>query len=44
MAYIKRVDVEFRHDGHAAQHNEQAVPVQQQANYGMENKMITKMI
>lgn len=31
-AYIKRVDVEFRHDGHEAQHNEQAVPVQQQAN------------
>lgn len=32
-AYIKREDVEFRHDGHAEQHNEQAVPVQQQANY-----------
>lgn len=32
-AYINRVDVELRHDGHAAQHNEQAVPVQQQANY-----------
>lgn len=33
IAYINRVDVEFRHDGHAAQHNEQAVPVQQQASY-----------
>lgn len=33
-AYIKRDDVELRHDGHAEQHNEQAVPVQQQANFG----------
>lgn len=33
IAYIKRVDVEFLHDGQAAQHNEHAVPVQQQANY-----------
>lgn len=32
IAYINRVDVEFRHDGHAVQHKEQAVPVQQQAN------------
>ncbi len=32
-AYIRRVDVEFLHDGQAEQHNEQAVPVQQQANY-----------
>lgn len=32
IAYIKRVEVEFRHDGHAAQHNEQAELVQQQAN------------
>lgn len=33
IAYINRVDVEFLHDGHAAQHNEHAVPVQQQANW-----------
>lgn len=33
MAYINRVDVEFLQLGHAAQHNEQAVPVQQQASY-----------
>lgn len=32
MAYINRVEVEFRHDGQAAQHREHAVPVQQQAN------------
>lgn len=32
MAYINRVDVEFRHEGHDAQHNEHAVPVQQQAS------------
>lgn len=31
-AYIRRVDVEFLHDGQAEQHNEHAVPVQQQAN------------
>lgn len=30
-AYMRRVDVEFLHDGHAEQHNEHAVPVQQQA-------------
>lgn len=33
MAYIKRVEVEFRHDGHAAQQREQAVPEKQQANW-----------
>lgn len=32
MAYIRRVDVEFLHDGHAEQQREQAVPVQQQAS------------
>lgn len=32
IAYINRVDVEFLHDGQAAQHSEHAVPVQQQAN------------
>lgn len=32
MAYIKRVDVEFLHDGHAEQHSEHAVPVQQHAS------------
>lgn len=32
-AYIRREDVEFLHDGQAEQHSEQAVPVQQQANY-----------
>lgn len=32
IAYISRVDVEFLHDGHAEQHKEHAVPVQQQAN------------
>jgi hypothetical protein len=32
IAYIKRVDVLFRHEGHAEQHSEQAVPVQQQAS------------
>lgn len=31
-AYIKRVDVEFLHDGHEAQQSEQAVPVQQHAS------------
>lgn len=33
IAYIRRVDVEFLHDGHAEQHSEQAVPVQQHASY-----------
>lgn len=33
-AYIIRVEVELRHDGHAEQHSENAVPVQQQAHYG----------
>lgn len=37
MAYIKRVEVEFLHDGHAEQHSEQAVPVQQQASYNTIN-------
>lgn len=32
IAYINLVDVEFLHDGHAEQHNEHAVPVQQQAS------------
>lgn len=32
MAYINRVDVELRHDGHAEQHSEQAVPVQHEAS------------
>lgn len=32
IAYINRVDVEFRHDGHAEQHNEHAVPVKHEAN------------
>lgn len=32
-AYMRREDVEFLHDGQAEQHNEHAVPVQQQANY-----------
>lgn len=32
IAYIRRVDVEFLHDGQAEQHSEQAVPVQQHAN------------
>lgn len=32
IAYINRVDVEFRHDGHAAQKHEAAVLVKQQAN------------
>lgn len=31
-AYIIRVDVEFLHDGHAEQHNEQAALPQQQAS------------
>lgn len=31
-AYMRRVDVEFLHDGQAEQHKEHAVPVQQQAN------------
>lgn len=31
-AYMRRVDVEFLHDGQAEQHNEHAVPVQQHAN------------
>lgn len=31
-AYIKRLEVEFLHDGQAEQHNEQAWPAQQQAN------------
>lgn len=33
VAYIKRDDVELRHDGEALQHNEHAVPAQQQADY-----------
>lgn len=41
MAYINRVEVEFLHDGHAEQQSEQAVPVQQHANYI--HKMIIKL-
>ncbi len=32
IAYIIRVDVELRHDGQAAQHNEQAALPQHQAS------------
>lgn len=32
IAYIIRVEVEFRHDGHAAQHNEQAALPQHHAS------------
>lgn len=38
MAYMRRVDVEFLHDGHAEQHREHAVPVQQQASYNDKKK------
>lgn len=32
MAYMSRVEVEFRHDGHAEQHKEHAALPQQQAS------------
>ena len=35
--YIIRVDVEFRHDGQAVQHNWHAEVPQQQANYILKN-------
>lgn len=40
MAYIKRVEVELRHDGHAAQQREQAAPEKQQANWRNEMAQI----
>lgn len=33
MAYMILVEVEFRHEGHAAQHNEQAALPQHHASY-----------
>lgn len=37
-AYIIRADVEFLHDGHAAQQQEAAADVQQQASYFKKKK------
>lgn len=42
-AYMRRVDVEFLHDGQDEQHSEHAVPVQQQANY-IKSELQTKKL
>lgn len=39
IAYIIRVEVEFRHEGHAEQHNEQAALPQQQASWNYKKKL-----
>lgn len=41
MAYMRRDEVELRHDGQAEQHSEQAALPQQQANWNFINVRVT---